>query len=81
MAAMAQQNVQEFVGYSIENFQHCNDKPENTDIAFFTYGRFQPGHKGHEKMIMTMLEKAQEQNLTTGTEMTVDTEGEFYYYI
>ena len=57
MASLAQQNVQEFVGYSIDDLLNCDNKPENIDTAFFTYGRFQPGHNGHEKMIMTMLDK------------------------
>ena len=70
MASLAQQNPQEFVGYSIEKLLNCDNKPENTDTAFFTYGRFQPGHKGHEQMIMTMLAKAEEENATTGTEIT-----------
>jgi len=62
--------VQEFVGYPIEKLLDCDNKPENTDTAFFTYGRFQPGHRGHETMIMTMLAKAIEANKNTNTEIT-----------
>ena len=69
MASLAQQ-TQEFVGYPIEKLLNCDNKPENTDTAFFTYGRFQPGHRGHEIMIMTMLAKAIEANKNTNTEIT-----------
>ena len=71
MASLAQQTqIQEFVGYPIEKLLDCDNKPENTDTAFFTYGRFQPGHRGHETMIMTMLAKAIEANKNTNTEIT-----------
>ena len=59
--------IQEFVGYPIEKLLDCDNKPENTDTAFFTYGRFQPGHRGHETMIMTMLAQAEAANTKTGT--------------
>jgi len=62
--------IQEFIGYPIENLLNCDNKPENTVTAFFTYGRFQPGHRGHETMIMTMLAKAEEENAKTGLEIT-----------
>ena len=76
MASLAQQavaqthQVQEFVGYPIEKLLDCDNKPENTDTAFFTYGRFQPGHRGHETMIKTMLAKAEEENAKTETKIT-----------
>jgi len=62
--------MSKFVGYPIANLLNCENVPENTDIAFFTYGRFQPGHRGHETMIMTMLAKAEEENAKTRTEIT-----------
>ena len=66
MASLAQQTqIQEFVGYPIEKLLDCDNKPENTDTAFFTYGRFQPGHRGHEHMITTMFTKAEEENVKT----------------
>ena len=68
MASLTQ--PQEFVGYPIEKLLDCDNKPENTDTAFFTYGRFQPGHRGHETMIMTMLAQAEAANTKTGTEIT-----------
>ena len=71
MASLAHQTqIQEFVGYPIEKLLDCDNKPENTDTAFFTYGRFQPGHRGHETMIMTMLAKAIEANKNTNTEIS-----------
>jgi len=46
MASLAHQTqIQEFVGYPIEKLLDCDNKPENTVTAFFTYGRFQPGHR------------------------------------
>ena len=65
MATKVQQS--EHVGYSIENFNNCENIPRGTNTAFFTYGRFQPGHKGHEKMIMSLLEIATKANATTDT--------------
>ncbi len=62
--------IQEFVGYSIEKLADCDNKPENTDTAFFTYGRFQPGHVGHKIMIEQLLNLALQHNATTGTEIT-----------
>lgn len=76
MASLAQQavaqthQVQEFVGYSIENLLNCDNKPENTNTAFFTYGRFQPGHIGHKIMIDKLLEIASVHNATTETQIT-----------
>ena len=73
MASLAHQmhQIQEFVGYPIEKLLDCDNKPENTDTAFFTYGRFQPGHRGHETMIMTMLAKADRSKYKTqDTEIT-----------
>ena len=74
MASLAQEaqmhQIQEFVGYPIEKLLDCDNKPENTDTAFFTYGRFQPGHRGHETMIITMLAKAEDANTKTETEIT-----------
>lgn len=61
---------QTFIGYSIDNFQNCDNKPANTNTAFFTYGRFQPGHVGHENMITSLLKIAQKHNATTRTEIT-----------
>jgi hypothetical protein len=40
---------------TVDMFLKCT-KPSGT--AFFTYGRFQPGHTGHQIMIETLLEKA-----------------------
>lgn len=60
----------EHVGYSIENFNNCENIPEGAKVAFFTYGRFQPGHRGHEKMIMTLLDVAMKHNLRTGINIT-----------
>jgi hypothetical protein len=59
-----------FVGYPIANLLNCENVPEGATTAFFTYGRFQPGHKGHFKMIMMMLAKAEEENAKTRTEIT-----------
>jgi len=76
MASLAQQAVaqmhqtQEFVGYPIENLLNCDNKPENTNTAFFTYGRFQPGHIGHKIMIDKLLEIASVHNATTETQIT-----------
>ena len=55
----------EHVGYSIENFNNCENIPEGAKVAFFTYGRFQPGHRGHDKMIMTLLDVAMKHNERT----------------
>ena len=60
----------EHVGYSIENFNNCENIPEGAKVAFFTYGRFQPGHRGHEKMIMTLLDVAMKHNVRTGINIT-----------
>ena len=75
MASLAQEEtqmhqIQEFVGYSIEKLSDCDNKPENTDTAFFTYGRFQPGHVGHKIMIEQLLKIALESNEQTHTEIT-----------
>ena len=51
----AEAEAQMHLGYSIDELLNCDNKPANTDTAFFTYGRFQPGHKGHKKMIMTII--------------------------
>jgi len=58
------------VGYPIEELINCENIPAGTETAFFTYGRFQPGHSGHEKMIMTLLEMAKNQNEITHTTIT-----------
>ena len=60
----------EHVGYSIENFNNCENIPDKAKVAFFTYGRFQPGHRGHEKMIMTLLDVAMKHNVRTGINIT-----------
>ena len=60
----------EHVGYSIENFNNCENIPEGAKVAFFTYGRFQPGHRGHEKMIMTLINIAVKHNAQKGIEIT-----------
>ena len=70
MATKVQQS--EHVGYSIENFNNCENIPRGTNTAFFTYGRFQPGHKGHEKMIMSLLDIATKANATTDTTISPD---------
>ena len=58
------------VGYPIEELLNCENKPAKTDTAFFTYGRFQPGHIGHKIMIEQLLKLALQHNATTGTEIT-----------
>ena len=58
------------VGYPIEELLNCENKPAKTDTAFFTYGRFQPGHIGHKIMIEQLLTLALQHNATTGTEIT-----------
>ena len=58
------------VGYPIEKLLNCENKPAKTDTAFFTYGRFQPGHIGHKIMIEQLLKLALQHNATTGTEIT-----------
>jgi len=68
MASLVQ--AEEHVGYSIENFNNCENIPEGAKVAFFTYGRFQPGHRGHEKMIMTLLDVAKKHNVRTGINIT-----------
>jgi hypothetical protein len=68
MASLTQ--PQEFVGYPIANLLNCDNKPANTNTAFFTYGRFQPGHRGHKKMIIALLNLAMKHNQNTGTEIT-----------
>jgi len=68
MASQAQ--LSKHVGYSIENFNNCENIPEKAKIAFFTYGRFQPGHRGHEKMILTLLNIAIKHNAQKGIEIT-----------
>jgi len=60
MASLAQTPTAEgekknFIGYPIENLLNCEIcNPTGKTTAYFTYGRFQPGHRGHEVMIMTM---------------------------
>ncbi len=58
------------VGYSIENFNNCKNIPNKAKVAFFTYGRFQPGHSGHTKIFMTLYEMAKKHNKSTGVEIT-----------
>ena len=58
------------VGYPIEELLNCENKPAKTDTAFFTYGRFQPGHIGHKIMIDQLLRQAKQHNTTTGTKIT-----------
>ena len=58
------------VGYPIEELLNCENKPAKTDTAFFTYGRFQPGHIGHKIMIDQLLRQALQHNTTTGTKIT-----------
>ncbi len=68
MASQVQQS--EHVGYSIENFNNCENIPDKAKVAFFTYGRFQPGHRGHAKMIMTLINIAIKHNAQKGIEIT-----------
>ena len=78
MAAMIAQQKQEekiissenHAGYPIEELINCENIPIGTDTAFFTYGRFQPAHTGHKKMIEQLLEMALAHNATTGTNIT-----------
>jgi len=70
IAQSAGKEAQMHLGYPIANLLNCENIPEGTTTAFFTYGRFQPGHKGHFEMIMTMLAKAEEENVKTRTEIT-----------
>ena len=77
MAAMMSQQKQEekvysenHVGYPIEELINCDNIPAETETAFFTYGRFQPGHIGHRIMIEQLLKLALQHNATTGTEIT-----------
>ena len=79
MAAMMSQQAQSsgqkassesHVGYPIKELINCDNIPAETDTAFFTYGRFQPGHIGHKIMIEQLLKLALEHNTTTGTEIT-----------
>ena len=77
MAAMMSQqekasseSSESHVGYPIEELLNCENKPAKTDTAFFTYGRFQPGHIGHKIMIDQLLKLALQHNATTGTEIT-----------
>ena len=70
IAQSAEAEAQMHIGYPIANLLNCENIPDGTSTAFFTYGRFQPGHTGHEIMIMTMLEKAEEENAKTGLEIT-----------
>jgi hypothetical protein len=63
-------NHSEHEGYSIDKFNDCSNIPDGAKVAFFTYGRFQPGHRGHEKMIMTLLDIAQKHNDRTGVNIT-----------
>jgi len=58
------------VGYPIKELINCENIPAGTDTAFFTYGRFQPGHIGHKIMIEQLLKLALQYNATTGTEIT-----------
>ena len=60
----------EHVGYPIEALIDCSNKPEATNTAFFTYGRFQPGHTGHKIMIEKLLEIALQHNIQTKTQIT-----------
>ena len=71
----------EHVGYSIENFNNCENIPEGAKVAFFTYGRFQPGHRGHEKMIMTLLDVAMKHNLRTGINITPEKTNVYVLYL
>ena len=66
----AEEQQSEHVGYSIENFNNCENIPDKAKVAFFTYGRFQPGHRGHEKMILTLLNIAIKHNAQKGIEIT-----------
>jgi hypothetical protein len=59
-----------YVGYPLEQLVNCNNIPEGTNTAFFTYGRFQPAHTGHKKMIEQLLEIALVHNARTGTNIT-----------
>ena len=59
-----------YVGYPLEQLVNCNNIPEGTNTAFFTYGRFQPAHTGHKKMIEQLLEMALVHNARTGTNIT-----------
>ena len=75
MASLVQEeapsnNPSEHEGYSIDKFNDCSNIPDGAKVAFFTYGRFQPGHRGHEKMIMTLLDIAQKHNARTGVNIT-----------
>ena len=58
------------VGYPIEELINCDNIPAETDTAFFTYGRFQPGHIGHKRMIEQLLKIAVAHNARTGTNIT-----------
>ena len=57
MASLVQTSeAKNFVGYPIDNLLNCEiSNPTGKTTAYFTYGRFQPGHSGHEVMIMTMF--------------------------
>lgn len=68
MASLVQ--AEEPVGYPIEELLNCENIPAGADTAFFTYGRFQPGHRGHKIMIEQLLNLALQHNATTGTEIT-----------
>ena len=76
MAAMIPQQEEKktssenYVGYPLEQLVNCNNIPEGTNTAFFTYGRFQPAHTGHKKMIEQLLEMALVHNARTGTNIT-----------
>ena len=77
MAAMMSPQKQEekvysenHVGYPIEELINCENIPAGTDTAFFTYGRFQPGHIGHKRMIEQLLKIAVAHNARTGTNIT-----------
>jgi len=63
---------EKYVGYSIKNFDdpQCENIPDGAKLVFFTYGRFQPGHRGHQKMIMTLLRIAQTHNVKEGIKIT-----------
>ena len=68
MASLAQTPTSEgekknFVGYPIEKLLNCEIcNPTGKTTAYFTYGRFQPGHRGHEVMIMAMFHIAATNN-------------------
>jgi len=68
MASLVQ--AEEPVGYPIEELLNCENIPAGADTAFFTYGRFQPGHIGHKIMIEQLLNLALQHNTTTGTKIT-----------